>query len=49
LLAFDPDYLDAAGALQFLLGDDEVGVIELKSLGSGCHPRRAVVIVRRRK
>jgi hypothetical protein len=38
LLAFDPDYLDAASALQFLFGDEEVGVFELEYLGSGRHP-----------
>jgi hypothetical protein len=37
LLAFDPDYLNAAGALQLLFGDEEVGVFELKYLGSGRH------------
>jgi len=37
LLALNPDYFDPASALQFLLGDDEVGVFELKYLGSGRH------------
>jgi hypothetical protein len=49
LLAFDSDHLNAAGARQFLFGDEEVGVFELKYLGSGCHPRRTVEIGRRRK
>ena len=49
LLALDPDYLDAADTFQFLFGDEEVGVFELKYLGSGRHPRRAVAIGRGRK
>jgi hypothetical protein len=49
LLALDPDYLDAACALKFLFGDEEVGVFELKYLGSGRHARWAAAIGRRRK
>jgi len=48
LLALNPDYFDPTSALQFLFGDEEVGVFELKYLGSGCHPRRAVAVGRRR-
>jgi hypothetical protein len=49
LLTLDADYFNAASALQFLFGDEEVGMFELKYLGSGRHTGRPVATCRRRK